>query len=119
MWKWLGNDHLSIGRQKRRFKRFKHSKLFVHALYDVKDNYWLIYVHRSCKHTMRARKPKRYGSRNIGICQFLWVDKLYMTCLCQIVYKHWTNTFIKILIYKANAVYGLKYDFMDFRYGIL
>ena len=66
---------------------------------------------------MRARKPKRYGSRNIGICQSLWVDNLYMTCLRQIVYKHWTNTFIKVLIYKTNAVYGLKHNSMDFRYG--
>ena len=36
MWKWLGNDHLSIGRQEGRFKGFKYSKLFIHALYDVK-----------------------------------------------------------------------------------
>ena len=32
----MGNDHLSIGRQKGRFKGFKHPKLFVYALYDVK-----------------------------------------------------------------------------------
>ena len=32
------------------------------------------------------------------------------------VYKHWTNTFIKVLIYKINAIYRLKHDFMDFRY---
>ena len=68
---------------------------------------------------MQARRLERYGSRNIGICQSLWVDKLYMACLCQIVYKHWTDTFIKILIYKENVVYELKYDFMNFRYGIL
>ena len=36
MWKRLENGHLSIGRQEGRFKEFKHSKLFVHALYDVK-----------------------------------------------------------------------------------
>ena len=29
--------HLSIGRQKGRFKGFKYTKLFVYALYDVKE----------------------------------------------------------------------------------
>ena len=62
---------------------------------------------------MRARRLGRYGSRNIGICQSLWVDNLYMTGLHQIVYKHWTNTFIKVLIYKTNVVYGLKHNYMD------
>ena len=36
MWKRSKNDHLSIGRQEERFKGFKHPKLFVYALYDVK-----------------------------------------------------------------------------------
>ena len=34
--KMLENSHHSIGRQEGRSKRFKHPKLFVHALYDVK-----------------------------------------------------------------------------------
>ena len=37
MWKRLGNGHLSIGGQEKRFKGFKHPKLFVYALYDVKE----------------------------------------------------------------------------------
>ena len=36
MWKSLGNGHLFIGKQEGKFKGFKHSKLFVHAFYDVK-----------------------------------------------------------------------------------
>ena len=36
MWKRLENSHHSIGRQKGRSKRFKHPKLFIYALYDVK-----------------------------------------------------------------------------------
>ena len=36
MWKRLRNDYLSIGRQEGIFKGFKHHKLFVYALYDMK-----------------------------------------------------------------------------------
>ena len=67
----MGNDHLSIGRQKGRFKGFKHPKLFIYALYDVKGYFWLIFIPRLRKHTLRARRPERRGLRNIEIRQSL------------------------------------------------
>ena len=59
---------------------------------------------------MHERGPGRHGSQNIGIRQSLWVDNFYMTCLCQIIYKHWINTFIKLLNYKANAGFRLDHE---------
>ena len=40
------------------------------------DNYWLIFIHRSCRHTSHTRKTRRHGSWNIEIHRSMWVDNL-------------------------------------------
>ena len=73
------------------------------------DNYWLIFIHRSCRHTSCTRKIERHESRNIRIRRSLWVDNLCNMSL--------SNFFISIelfllyiLIYKTNVIYGYRYD---------
>ena len=73
------------------------------------DNYWLIFIHRFCRHSFHTRRTRRNGSWNIKIRRSLWVDNL-----CDM---SWFNLFISIelfilyiLIYKTNAIYGYKYD---------
>ena len=78
------------------------SHLYMHFMMWM-DNYWLIFIHRSCRHTSHMRRTERHESWNIKIRQSLWVDNLCDMSLPNhvfiwLVYKHWTISFINIYL---------------------
>ena len=96
---------------KGRFKGFMHPKSFgMHFMMWI-DNYWLIFIHRSCRQTFRMKRTERHGSRNIEIHRSLWVDNLCDMSLSNLFISiELFLLYIYILIYKKNAIYGYKYD---------
>ena len=73
------------------------------------DNYWLIFIHSSCRHTSLMRRTERQGSWNIEIRRSLWVDNLCDISLSKFFIS--IELFLLyILIYKTNVIYGYKYD---------